>query len=56
MQWRLANDLELVFVVVYQNILQLAYVDALLDEVRDKFVEQFQVRFGVVATSCSSLL
>merc|ERR1711871_120888 len=41
-QWRLDNTLELVFVVVYQNILQLAYVDDLLDQVRDAFVDQFQ--------------
>ena len=34
LKWTLANDLNLVFVVVYQKILQLLYLDDLLEIVK----------------------
>jgi len=42
LQWTLANDLELVFVVVYQRILQLTYIPQLLSTVKDLFLELFK--------------
>lgn len=42
LQWALANDLELVFVVVYQRILQLAYIPQLLSSVKDLFLDFFK--------------
>ncbi|RKP24862.1 signal recognition particle, alpha subunit, N-terminal-domain-containing protein [Syncephalis pseudoplumigaleata] len=39
--WALANELNLVFVAVYQKILQLAYVEDLLASVRRAFTEMF---------------
>ncbi|KAI9590958.1 SRP54-type protein [Syncephalis fuscata] len=40
-QWTLANELNLVFVAVYQKILQLAYVEDLLLGVRRAFTDMF---------------
>ncbi|KAI8052479.1 SRP54-type protein [Syncephalis plumigaleata] len=39
--WTLANELNIVFVAVYQKILQLAYVEDLLNSVRRAFTEMF---------------
>eukprot|EP00668_Euglena_longa_P040619 GGOE01053487.1.p1 GENE.GGOE01053487.1~~GGOE01053487.1.p1 ORF type:complete len:618 (-),score=258.25 GGOE01053487.1:1236-3053(-) len=39
LHWLLANEFELVFVVVYQKILQLLYIDELLQQVKDAFCE-----------------
>eukprot|EP00735_Rhodelphis_limneticus_P008841 TRINITY_DN2318_c0_g1::TRINITY_DN2318_c0_g1_i1::g.20819::m.20819 TRINITY_DN2318_c0_g1::TRINITY_DN2318_c0_g1_i1::g.20819 ORF type:complete len:638 (+),score=163.79,sp/Q9DBG7/SRPRA_MOUSE/42.55/3e-154,SRP54/PF00448.17/2.5e-55,SRP-alpha_N/PF04086.8/3.3e-50,AAA_22/PF13401.1/3.6e-07,ArgK/PF03308.11/5.2e-06,CbiA/PF01656.18/6.4e-06,SRP54_N/PF02881.14/4.9e+03,SRP54_N/PF02881.14/6.7e+03,SRP54_N/PF02881.14/2e-05,MobB/PF03205.9/0.0043,MobB/PF03205.9/30,AAA_30/PF13604.1/0.00015,AAA_33/PF13671.1/0.0069,AAA_29 len=41
LKWTLANDLQLIFVCVYQNILQLLYIDELLDAVKDEFCALF---------------
>ncbi|KAF8919682.1 P-loop containing nucleoside triphosphate hydrolase protein [Mucidula mucida] len=41
-KWTFFNDLELIFVVAYQRILQLAYVDELLDSLKTLFVEMFR--------------
>ncbi len=35
LKWTLANDLDIVFVVVHQKILQLLYLDDLLDAVKE---------------------
>ena len=35
LKWTLANDFNLVFVVVYQKILQLLYLEDLLETVKD---------------------
>jgi signal recognition particle receptor subunit alpha len=42
LQWTLANDLELVFVVIYQRILQLTYIPQLLSTVKEVFLEFFK--------------
>ncbi|PWZ03248.1 P-loop containing nucleoside triphosphate hydrolase protein [Testicularia cyperi] len=41
LRWTFANELELTFVVVYQRILQLSYIDDLLDTIKSLFVELF---------------
>ncbi|DBA02870.1 TPA: hypothetical protein N0F65_005897 [Lagenidium giganteum] len=42
MQWAFENKLDLVFVVVYQKILQLLYIDELLESVRKEFIAMFR--------------
>ena len=46
LQYKLDNEFELVFVVAYQKILQLSYVDKFLNDVhlefRDRFTDQLQ--------------
>lgn len=46
LKYKLDNEFELVFVVAYQKILQLSYVDKFLDDVhlefRDKYKEDLQ--------------
>eukprot|EP01006_Ploeotia_vitrea_P000580 TRINITY_DN103298_c0_g1_i1.p1 TRINITY_DN103298_c0_g1~~TRINITY_DN103298_c0_g1_i1.p1 ORF type:complete len:590 (-),score=124.53 TRINITY_DN103298_c0_g1_i1:806-2575(-) len=37
LQWSLANEFNLVFVVVYQKLIQLLYVDELLQQVKEAF-------------------
>lgn len=39
LKWTFANELDLVFVVAYQKILQLAYIDELLETVKRMFLE-----------------
>ncbi|KAJ7074243.1 signal recognition particle binding protein [Mycena amicta] len=41
-KWTFVNDLELIFVVAYQRILQLTYVDDLLTALKALFVKMFQ--------------
>lgn len=41
LKWTLANEHELVFAVVYQKALPLAYVDAWLVAVKHAFLEQY---------------
>ncbi|KAJ3082205.1 hypothetical protein HK102_001857 [Quaeritorhiza haematococci] len=41
LKWSIANDLELIFVAVYQKVLQLSYVDELLDAAKRKFCSSF---------------
>ncbi|KAK7440197.1 hypothetical protein VKT23_017139 [Stygiomarasmius scandens] len=41
-KWTFVNDLELIFVVAYQRILQLTYVDELLATLKALFVELFR--------------
>ncbi|GJE86938.1 signal recognition particle receptor subunit alpha [Phanerochaete sordida] len=42
LKWTFVNDLELIFVVAYQRILQLTYVDDLLAALKTLFVKLFQ--------------
>ncbi|EKM55619.1 uncharacterized protein PHACADRAFT_121298 [Phanerochaete carnosa HHB-10118-sp] len=42
LKWTFVNDLELIFVVAYQRILQLTYVDDLLAALKTLFVKVFQ--------------
>jgi signal recognition particle receptor subunit alpha len=42
LQWTLANDLELVFVVIYQRILQLTYIPQLLSSIKELFLDFFK--------------
>lgn len=41
LRWTFANELDLTFVVVYQRILQLSYIDELLDTIRTLFTDLF---------------
>ncbi|KAI6164334.1 SRP54-type protein [Pisolithus thermaeus] len=41
-KWTFFNDLELIFVVAYQRILQLAYVDDLLTAIKALFIKLFE--------------
>ncbi|PIL23869.1 transporter [Ganoderma sinense ZZ0214-1] len=41
-KWTFVNDLELIFVVAYQRILQLTYVDELLIALKTLFIKLFQ--------------
>lgn len=40
--WSFANDLDLIFVVVYQKILQLSYIDELLSRLKEIFCSVFR--------------
>lgn len=42
MQYKLDNEFELVFVVAYQRILQLAYVDKFLSDVHLEFRDKYK--------------
>ena len=41
LRWSFANELDLTFVVVYQRILQLSYIDELLERVKALFIQLF---------------
>uniref|UniRef100_UPI00358E185A signal recognition particle receptor subunit alpha isoform X2 n=1 Tax=Myxine glutinosa TaxID=7769 RepID=UPI00358E185A len=51
LQYKLDNEFELVFVVGYQKILTLTYVDKFLDDVRKEFRDKYrnELRQGVLA-------
>ncbi|KAI0721641.1 signal recognition particle binding protein [Cerioporus squamosus] len=51
-KWTFVNDLELIFVVAYQRILQLTYVDELLLALKTLFIKLFQ---PLLATFVASL-
>ncbi|KAK8801309.1 hypothetical protein JH06_4148 [Blastocystis sp. subtype 4] len=51
LKWTLSNDLGLVFVVVYQRILQLMYTDDLLASVKRAFTATFEDRFPIETIS-----
>ena len=38
LKWKIQNDLKLVFTIIYKEILQLAFIDELLDMIRYEFV------------------
>jgi signal recognition particle receptor subunit alpha len=46
MQWVFENKLDLVFVVVYQKILQLLYLEELLESVKKEFVALFPTQIA----------
>jgi len=46
LKWTFHNELGLVFVAVYQRMLQLAYVDNLLEAVKGAFAKRFKVGWG----------
>ncbi|KAK8805691.1 hypothetical protein WA158_002347 [Blastocystis sp. Blastoise] len=48
LKWNLANDLGLVFVAVYQKILQLTYIDELLEKVKQTFINLYRDELPVV--------
>jgi len=41
LQWTFANEMDLVFVVVYQKILTLMYIDDLLEQIKGSFMSKF---------------
>ena len=45
LKWSLNNDLGVVFVVVYQRVLQLPYIDDLLASVKRSFTATFEGEF-----------
>lgn len=42
MQYKLDNEFELIFVVAYQKILQLAYVDKFLSDIHLEFRDKYK--------------
>ena len=56
LRWTFANELDLTFVVVYQRILQLSYIDELLDTVRSLFTDLFAPFVRKLAQSSKSAL
>ncbi len=42
MQYKLDNEFELVFVVAYQNIIKLAYIDKFLNEIQLRFRDKYK--------------
>ncbi|EFA77080.1 signal recognition particle receptor alpha subunit [Heterostelium album PN500] len=42
LKWTFANEVDLIFVVVYQKILSLMYIDELLNVVKRKFVKMYK--------------
>ncbi|KAJ3505503.1 hypothetical protein NLJ89_g7380 [Agrocybe chaxingu] len=53
-KWTFVNDLELIFVVAYQRILQLAYVDDLLAAMKRLFVQYFEPFLAALVASLHS--
>ncbi|GAC72537.1 FOG: RRM domain [Moesziomyces antarcticus T-34] len=54
LRWTFANELDLTFVVVYQRILQLSYIEELLDNVRSLFTDLFASFVRKLALSSKS--
>jgi signal recognition particle receptor subunit alpha len=54
-KWSFVNDLELIFVVAYQRILQLTYVEDLLAAMKRLFVQYFEPFVAAFMTSLHSL-
>lgn len=42
LKYQLDNEFDLVYVVIYQKILQLSYVDKFLDEIRLRFRDAYK--------------
>jgi hypothetical protein len=40
LKWKIQNDLKLVFAIIYKEILQLAFIDELLEMLRYEFVSK----------------
>lgn len=56
LRWTFANELDLTFVVVYQRILQLSYIDELLETVRALFTDLFAPFVRKLALSSKSAI
>ncbi|TKY84887.1 hypothetical protein EX895_005967 [Sporisorium graminicola] len=56
LRWTFANELDLTFVVVYQRILQLSYIDELLDTIRSLFADLFAPFVQKLALASNSAL
>ncbi|KDQ60640.1 hypothetical protein JAAARDRAFT_31604 [Jaapia argillacea MUCL 33604] len=54
-KWTFVNDLELIFVVAYQRILQLTYVDDLLAALKTLFVKLFEPLLATFVASLHAL-
>ncbi|KAH7912251.1 SRP54-type protein [Hygrophoropsis aurantiaca] len=54
-KWTFMNDLELIFVVAYQRILQLTYVDDLLAALRNLFIQMFEPFLATFVASLHAL-
>ncbi|KJA18586.1 hypothetical protein HYPSUDRAFT_45131 [Hypholoma sublateritium FD-334 SS-4] len=54
-KWTFVNDLELIFVVAYQRILQLTYVDDLLAAMKRVFIQYFSPFVATFVTSLHSI-
>ncbi|EGG07070.1 uncharacterized protein MELLADRAFT_35731 [Melampsora larici-populina 98AG31] len=54
-QWRLSNDLGLVFAVAYQRILQLTYINELLEAVQSLFLSLYAPLINNVLNPSSSI-
>jgi len=54
-RWTLVNELELIFVVAYQRILQLTYVEDLLSAIKALFVKLFEPFLTSFVTSMHAL-
>ncbi|KAJ2665358.1 hypothetical protein IWW48_000247 [Coemansia sp. RSA 1200] len=53
-QWTFANELNVIFVAVYQKILQLPYVDELLRAVKRHFVKRFEDEIRALAATTTA--
>lgn len=51
MQYKLDNEFELIFVVAYQKILQLGYVDKFLSDIHLEFRDKYKNELNAVATA-----
>lgn len=49
--WTLHNDLDLIFVCAYQRILQLSYVEELLEQVKKAFLKGYEESVKAVVWS-----
>jgi signal recognition particle receptor subunit alpha len=47
LKWSFANEVDLVFVVAYQKILQLQYIDELLETVKVMFIDTYKDKIKV---------
>ncbi|KIL69601.1 hypothetical protein M378DRAFT_68425 [Amanita muscaria Koide BX008] len=54
-KWTFANELGLIFVVAYQRILQLTYVDDLLSALKALFIKQFEPFLTTFIASLSAI-
>merc|ERR1719511_124205 len=46
LKWKLLNEMDLFFVVVYQGILQMAYLESLLERAANQFLVHVESAFG----------
>merc|ERR1712176_1180007 len=46
LKWKILNEMDLLFVVVYQGILQITYLEELLSMSSEEFLEKYSQAFG----------